>query len=253
MQLNFQRHGEGFPLIILHGLFGSLDNWQNIARNLGQSFQVFTVDLRNHGHSPHHDDFNYAIMIEDLREFMATQQLPRAHVMGHSMGGKTAMHFALRHPEQVEKLIVVDMAPRAYAPAHGPIFKALLALNLGSFRERSEIFDALAPAIPEIAMRQFLVKNVMRDEAGTFRWKMNLLVLHRNYDELNYAIQPDRSFDGPVLFIKGEQSDYLAESDVALIHKLFPRTNMKTVAQAGHWVHAEAPEELGKMVCNFLR
>jgi len=252
MQLNFQRHGDGFPLIILHGLFGSLDNWQTIARNLGQSYQVFTVDLRNHGRSPHSDDFNYTVMVEDLREFMAAQNLPHAHVMGHSLGGKTAMHFALRHPELVEKLIVVDMAPKAYPPTHIPIFKALLALDLKLFHERSEIVEALTPSIPDRAMRQFLVKNVMRDDTSAFRWKMNLPVLYQNYDGLKPAVESDRTFDGPVLFIKGGLSDYLVEGDVALIHKLFSRATVKTISTAGHWVHADAPEPLMKMVCNFL-
>jgi len=253
MQLNFQCHGDGFPLIILHGLFGSLDNWQTIARNLGQSYQVFTLDLRNHGRSPHSDIFNYAVMAEDLREFMAAQNLPRAYIMGHSLGGKTAMHFALRHPELVEKLIVVDMAPKAYPPVFAPIFKALLALDLASFRERSEIADALTPAIPEMALRQFLVKNVTRDDTGAFRWKMNLPVIHRNYGVLTAAIETDRTFSGPALFIKGELSNYLLEGDAALIHKLFSRATMKTIAHAGHWVHADAPEQLMKVVCNFLR
>lgn len=254
MQLNFQRHGSGgFPLIILHGLFGSLDNWQTVGRKLGETYQVFAVDQRNHGRSPHSEDFNYEVMAEDLREFMQAQQLPRAHLLGHSMGGKTAMHFALRYPELVEKLIVLDMAPKRYAPRHGPIFDALRSLDLSLFRERNEIAAALAPAIPEAAVRQFLLKNVGRDAAGAFRWKLNLPVIYQNYERLNQGIEPGRSFTGPVLFIKGGRSDYLGEGDMDLIHQLFPRSTVKTIADAGHWVQADAPEKMVEVALKFLR
>ena len=254
MQLNFQRHGHGgLPLIILHGLFGSLDNWQTVGRKLGETYQVFAVDQRNHGRSPHSDVFNYEVMAEDLREFMLAQQLPRAHLLGHSMGGKVAMHFALRCPELVEKLTVVDMAPKRYAPRHGPIFEALLSLDLSLFRERSEIAAALAPAIPEVGLRQFLLKNVGRDEVGAFQWKMNLPVIYRNYEQLNEEIETGRSFAGPVLFVKGGRSDYLGEGDMGLIHQLFPHSTVKTVAEAGHWVQAEAPEKMVAVILKFLR
>jgi pimeloyl-ACP methyl ester carboxylesterase len=253
LQLNFQRHGEGFPLLILHGLFGSLDNWQTVSRKLGETHQVFSIDLRNHGRSPHSDIFNYPAMADDLRDFMAAHQLPRAHVLGHSLGGKTAMHFALRFPDLVEKLIIVDMAPRAYAPSHGPLFDAMLSLDLASFRERSEIAAALEPSIPDLATRQFLLKNIARDDSGAFRWKLNLPVLQKNYNQLNAAIAPGPTFPGPVLFIKGERSDYLNEFDVPLIHQLFPCSTVKTVPAAGHWVHADAPDQLINFALKFLR
>jgi esterase len=253
LQLNFQRHGEGFPLIILHGLFGSSDNWQTVSRKLGETYQVFAVDQRNHGRSPHSDIFNYTVMADDLRDFMAAHQLPRAHILGHSMGGKTAMQFALRYPELVEKLIVVDMAPKSYPPAHLPIFAALNALDLNSYRDRNAIDAALAPAIPDTPTRQFLLKNLGRDDAGAFRWKLNLPAIERNYEPLNQAIAPGPTFNGPVLFIKGGRSNYLVEGDVALIHQLFPRSTIKTVPAAGHWVHADAPEQLIEFVLKFLR
>ncbi len=162
------------------------------------------------------------------------------------------MHFALRFPELVEKLIVVDMAPRAYAPRTARFSTRHALLNLNSFRERSEIAAALTPAIPDLATRQFLLKNIARDESGAFRWKLNLPVLQKNYDLLNEAIAPGPTFPGPVLFIKGERSDYLNETDVPLIHRLFPCSTMKTVPAAGHWVHADAPDQLINFVLKFL-
>jgi pimeloyl-ACP methyl ester carboxylesterase len=251
--LNFQRHGSGLPLIILHGLFGSLDNWQTVGRILGENFQVFTIDQRNHGRSPHSDEFNYAVMADDLRDFMAEHQLPRAHVLGHSMGGKTAMHFALRHPQLVEKLIVVDIAPRAYAPAHLHIFAALASLDLTAYRDRNQIAGALTPAIPDAPTRQFLLKNISRDDTGAFRWKLNLPAIRANYDSLNAALEPGPAFVGPVLFLKGGRSDYLSEADVPLIHQLFPCTTVKTISEAGHWVHADAPDQFIKHVLRFLQ
>lgn len=252
MQLHFQTVGTGFPLLILHGLFGSLDNWQPISRKLGGHFQVFALDLRNHGRSPHSDDFNYAVMADDLREFMEQRRLPRVHVLGHSMGGKAAMHFALLHPMLVGRLVVVDIAPRAYAPAHLALFEAMLALDLGSFRERHEIDAALASAVPENAVRQFLLKNVGRDEAGAFRWKLNLPAIYRNYPGLNEAIKPVREFTGPTLFLKGERSDYIGDMDVTLITRLFPKAQITPISQSGHWVHADQPEKLTEMVVRFI-
>jgi esterase len=152
----------------------------------------------------------------------------------------------------VEKLIGVDMAPRAYLPSHGPLFDAMLSLDLPSFRERNEIAAALAPAIPDAATRQFLLKNIARDDSGAFRWKLNLPVIKKNYDQLNEAIAPGPTFPGPVLFIKGERSDYLGEADVSLIHQLFPCSTVKTVPAAGHWVHADAPDQVINFVLKFL-
>lgn len=253
MQLNHQCHGEGAPLIILHGLLGSLDNWQNISRRLAEIFRVCALDLRNHGRSPHSEAFNYDAMTDDLLEFLDAQQIRRTRLMGHSMGGKTAMYFTLKHPERVEKLVVVDIAPRAYPPSHLPIFDALLSLDLGAFRERGEIDRELAAKIPEAAVRQFLLKNLTRNEQGGFRWKPNLPAIRKNYDSLNDEIKTNRTFDGPTLFIKGGKSDYINESGRAMIQKLFPNATLSSIPQAGHWVHADAANEFVKSVENFLR
>jgi esterase len=253
MQLYFQKFGAGFPLIILHGLFGSSDNWQPVARKLGEHFQIFAVDLRNHGRSPHDDAFNYEVMAGDLHEFMQTHSLEKIHLLGHSIGGKTAMHFALAHPGLLEKLIVVDIAPRAYPPLHTAIFDALLPLDLTRFQTRDEISRALAPSIPDPAVRQFLLKNIGRDESGAFRWKMNLPVIHRNYDSLNGPIQTNSTFAKPTLFIRGSQSDYILDSDHEMIIRVFPVAKIVTIPNAGHWVHADAPEEFLNTLSAFIR
>lgn len=252
MQLHFQCHGTGAPVIILHGLLGSSDNWQGIGRKLGEKFRICAVDLRNHGRSPHSERFDYAAMVEDVLEFMASQGMERAGLMGHSMGGKAAMHFALRHPDKVTKLIVADMAPKAYKGTHGPIFEALFSIDLGSFRERVEIDRALAARIPERAVRQFLLKNVARDEHGAFRWKPNLPAIWRGYPGLNTAIDVDGVFNGPTLFLRGGKSDYVSDMDGPLISKLFPQAGIAAIPDAGHWVHADAPEKFCELVAKFL-
>lgn len=253
MELHHQCHGEGAPLLILHGLLGSLDNWQNISHRLGNTFRVCALDLRNHGRSPHSDDFNYDVMTEDLLEFLDAHQIERTRLMGHSMGGKTAMHFALKHSDRMEKLVVVDIAPRAYPPSHLPIFDALLSLDLASLRERSEVDRALAEKIREVPVRQFLLKNLARNEQGGLCWKPNLPVIRKNYDRLNEEIKTDSTFDGPTLFIKGAKSDYINDSDRAMIEKLFPNATLTSIPQAGHWVHADAPKEFVEVVGNFLQ
>ncbi len=252
MQLNFQSYGTGFPLLILHGLFGSLDNWQTISRQLGESYQVFALDLRNHGSSPHSDIFSYEDMAGDVREFMQTHGLARAHLLGHSLGGKTAMEFALRHPALVQKLIVADIAPKSYPPSHVPIFEALLSLDLKSFHDRREAAAALAPSIPNPAIRRFLLKSLTRDKFGALQWRLNLPAIYKSYAGLNQALEHRRIFNGPTLFLRGERSEYIKEEDSVLIHRLFPQARIITVMDAGHWIHADAPEAFLKLVLDFL-
>jgi esterase len=174
MQLNYYTCGEGFPLVILHGLFGSSDNWQTISKQLKPEFNIFAVDLRNHGNSPHLDPFDYQVMAEDVRDFVNSQQLREVFLLGHSMGGKVAMQFASRFPERVRKLIVADIAPKDYPPHHADTLAAMTEINLATFNSRSEIDEALAGKIPDAAIRQFLLKSVGRNDAGRFIWKINL-------------------------------------------------------------------------------
>lgn len=253
MNLHFESYGrgQGTPLVILHGLFGSLDNWHTISRRLSERCEVLALDQRNHGQSAHSPEMNYPIMAADVAEFIRARRLKRANVLGHSMGGKTAMELALAHPELVEKLIVVDIAPRAYSPHHGEIFRGLLGLNLADYQTRAQVGEALEPAIPDKTVRQFLLKNVTRDEHGSFRWKLNLKDICANYGRLSEALA-ERVFDGPALVIRGGASRYIREEDTALIRRYFPNVEMRTLPAAGHWVHAEAPEAFLELVTEFL-
>ena len=253
MQLHFKASGQGRAVILLHGLFGSADNWHHIALRLAESFHVFAVDQRNHGQSPHSDAMNYPLMAGDVNEFMMSRGLETAAVIGHSMGGKTAMQFALQFPERVEKLIVADMAPRGYAPAHGKIFAVLLALDLKSFLTRQQIEDALAPEIPDLVLRRFLLKNLGRNSAGEFFWKINLRGVAENYLQLGRPVSAPVPFAKPVLFIRGGKSDYIKPADEPLICELFPQVEIQTIPNAGHWVHADAPDAFLRLALDFLR
>jgi pimeloyl-ACP methyl ester carboxylesterase len=253
MQLHFQSYGQGPPLIILHGLFGSLENWHSISQMLAANFHVFAMDQRNHGRSPHATDMSYQLMAEDLKEFVADKQLGSVNLLGHSMGGKTAILFAISYPQLVEKLIVVDIAPRAYPDHHSDILKALSSLDLSSFKSRAEMESQLAPSIPDLAVRRFLLKNVKRDQAGNFYWQMNLCAIEANYARLSEQISSQRPFEKPTLFVRGERSNYLRDDDMTAIQKLFPRVKLCEIAGAGHWVHAEAPEAFLRTVREFLK
>jgi esterase len=252
MQLHFKQSGQGRAVILLHGMLGSSDNWHPIALRLAESFHVFTVDQRNHGQSPHSDEMNYPLMAGDVNEFMASRGLDAAAVIGHSMGGKTAMQLALQFPGKVEKLVVADMAPRAYAPAHEKILAAQLALDLKSFSSRQEIEDALAPEIPDLILRRFLLKNLGRNSGGEFFWKINLRGIAENYLQLREPLSAPVPFAKPALFIRGERSDYISAADEPLIYELFPLSDIQTIVGAGHWIHADKPEKFLQCILQFL-
>jgi esterase len=253
MLLNFKTYGQGEPLIILHGLFGSLDNWHSVSLKLGERFQVLAVDQRNHGRSPHSSEMDYRLMAEDVRELLEAQHLPRAHVLGHSMGGKTAMQLALLYPAQVQKLVVVDIAPRVYSPRHENVFTSLLPLNLAAFQTRHQIEQALEPSIPDLALRRFLLKNVERNPGGGFRWRFGLQEIYQNYGRLGEAPAGGQPFNGPTLFIRGETSDYLREQDLPQIRRFFSQPQLSTIPGAGHLPHTENPEVFTQSVMEFLR
>ncbi|MEY4918519.1 MAG: hypothetical protein RL616_2432 [Verrucomicrobiota bacterium] len=252
VQLHFKQLGHGEPLILLHGLFGSADNWFGVAPKLAEKFHVLIPDLRNHGHSPHHAAMGYPLMAADVEKFFVAQKIESACVIGHSMGGKVAMQFALDFPARVKKLVAVDMAPRAYLRAHDFIFTALLALDLKSFQTRAEIEAALEPEIPSLNLRRFLLKNLGRDEHGNFFWKMNLKGVAENYSRLGEVLSPRNHFEKPTLFIRGGKSDYITAADESEIRRLFSAAEIQTIATANHWVHADAPEEFVRLVLAFL-
>lgn len=253
MKLHYKSFGKGFPIIILHGLFGTLDNWQTIAKQLAMDYMVYIVDLRNHGRSPHSENFGYTIMAEDLLAFMEDNWIYQTHIIGHSMGGKTAMQFALNYPDLIEKLVIVDIATRSYRDGHSDIFKALFSLDLSSLRSRRVAEESLGKDIKELAVRQFLLKNLTRDKEGNFSWKMNLPIIHQYYPEILSAIQSSNTFDQPTLFLRGELSDYILPNDLVVMKQLFPSATLETVANAGHWIHAEAPKVFLEKVKNFLK
>ena len=252
MRLHFKQLGHGEPLVLLHGLFGSADNWFGVAPKLAEKFRVVALDLRNHGHSPHHPEMDYPIMAADLERFFAAQKLESVRVIGHSMGGKVAMQFALDFPALVKKLVVVDMAPRAYQRTHDHIFAALLALDLTFFQTRQQIEEALAPAVPSLNLRRFLLKNLGRGDRGQFVWKMNLRGVAENYSRLGEVLKVGKSFSGAAMFIRGGKSDYINANDELEIRRIFPAAEFQNIAAASHWVHADAPDEFVRLVLEFL-
>lgn len=252
MELNYKTYGQGEPLLILHGLFGTLDNWQTIAKKLADYYTVYVPDLRNHGRSPHLPDMDYPVMAEDLKAFMEAHWMFKAHLIGHSMGGKVAMQFALHYPDMTDKLIVVDIAPKAYAGGHDEIFDALQALDLNTISEREDADAFLETRIPDKGVRQFLMKNLTRNKAGGYEWKMNLPALVAHYSDILAPVDGD-AFDGPTLFLRGELSNYVLDSDLPDIRKLFPNAELETVKGAGHWVHADQPVGLLEQVMGYLK
>lgn len=252
MQLYSKESGQGRAVILLHGLFGSADNWHSVAAGLARKFHVFALDQRNHGQSPHSDQMDFPLMAADVNEFLGARGLEGALVIGHSMGGKTAMQLALQYPRRVDKLVVADIAPRAYAPAHDNILAALLALELPKYQTRGQIEEALAPKIPSLALRRFLLKNAARAPSGQFFWKMNLRGLAQNYGRLCEPVAGSAPFAGPALFIRAGQSDYVLAEDEPSIRKWFPAARIKTIEGAGHWVHADKPDEFLRLLGGFL-
>jgi pimeloyl-ACP methyl ester carboxylesterase len=252
MKLNFRKVGEGKPLVILHGLFGSADNWFSIARELDKEFTMYLVDQRNHGDSPHADEWNYDVMVEDLKELLDEEGLDKAYLMGHSMGGKTVMNFALKYPERVEKLIVADIAPRYYPVHHESILEGLNSLDLKSINSRKEADDALANYISEPGIRQFLLKSLGRDADG-FAWKINLPVITKNIEVVGEALPEGESFDGPTLFLAGANSNYVQQKDLPEILEFFPNYELEFVQNAGHWLHAEQPHAVVEEIRKFLK
>ncbi len=252
MELHFERYGQGYPLIILHGLFGSLENWRTLSKAFAQSFTVFALDQRNHGRSPHSEVCTYKAMMDDVQEFMIQQDLTSAYILGHSMGGKVAMQFALTYPDLVDKLIVVDIAPKVYPPGHDDVFAALYSFDPLTLHNRQEADAALAHYLPDLALRQFLLKNLERKDSDTFAWRINLDSIHRNYHEMLKTFTANGQFSRPTLFIRGASSDYIRDGDFVTIREIFPAAELRTIPHTGHWVHAEAPREFAQAVFHFL-
>lgn len=252
MKLFFRQQGQGKPLIILHGLLGSSDNWHSLGKLFAETYSVYLLDQRNHGQSPHSDEFNYKALTEDLEEFVKEQKIEQADIIGHSMGGKTAMNFAVKNPKAVDKLIVVDIVPKKYVVRHDRLIEGMKSIGLDNITARTEAEVALAGYEPDPAVRQFLLKNLARDANGKFMWKVNLAAIDKHLQETGDGMVYKGTFNGPTLFINGRKSDYYAEGDDQAIRKIFPAAQFVTL-DTGHWVQAEKPQEFSQAVLQFLK
>lgn len=251
MKLFYRSSGHGHPLIILHGLFGSSDNWYTLAKTFSQQFNVFLPDQRNHGQSPHSAEMNYQVLAEDLHEFIQEHRLERPHIIGHSMGGKAAMNFAVKYPGHLSKLIVVDIVPKPYPVHHDAILEGLHAIPLAALPSRSEADRLLTSFVPEPDVRQFLLKNLGRDTEGRFQWKINLHAIDENIEAMGSGMIFSGKHDGPALFIRGEKSNYYAPGDEEIIKAVFPNAEVVSL-DTGHWVQAEKPEAFAQVVLTYL-
>lgn len=244
--------GSGPPLLILHGVFGSGENWFTVAKNFSEHFHVFLIDQRNHGRSPHAAEFSYDDLVDDLWNFAEEHQLSRFYLIGHSMGGKVAMRFAQKYPERLIGLVVVDIAPRSYEPHHQDILAGFKSVDLQKFTSRSEADDAMAAHIPEADVRQFLLKNLYRTEDGKFAWRINLPVLEKAVLQIGTETAEWNPVSLPALFVKGNLSRYIRPEDESLIRQKFPGAQIAGIEGAGHWVQAEKPMEFTSIVLRFL-
>ncbi len=245
--------GSGRPLLILHGFLGMSDNWKTLGtRYAEEGFEVHLIDQRNHGRSFWSEEFNYTVLAEDVQRYLADHGLPSAHILGHSMGGKTAMQFACTYAEKVDSLIVADIAPKYYPPHHDYILRGLLALKPEDLTSRTEADKALSAYIRDWGIRQFLLKNLYWKEKEELAFRFNLEVLSERMNEIGESIGSSERYEGPSLFIRGSRSEYVQEGDLPGIRNHFPRAILKTVENAGHWLHAENPDQFMEFTLTFL-
>lgn len=253
MKLHYKSIGTGPPLIILHGLFGMLDNLRTMARMMEEKYQCIQVDLRNHGKSPDDEEMNYRAMSDDVLELMDDLKMNVASILGHSMGGKVAMQFALSHPERVDKLIVVDISPKKYPPHHDAVIESIQTLNPLELKDRSDAESHFRRHLgQDEATIQFFLKNLSRRKDGGFEWKPNMPVIIAHYDDILEAITGSKPFGKPTLFVRGELSNSVKDEDWSQISQLFPQAQLITIANAGHWVHADQPGALIEAIEAFM-
>lgn len=254
MKLYAKTIGKGQPLLILHGFLGMGDNWKTLGKEFAElGFEVHLIDQRNHGRSPHTDEFSYDLMANDIKEYMEQKQIEKATLLGHSMGGKNVMLFATKFPELVNQLIVVDIAPKYYVPHHQTILEGLTMLSKTELDSRGKADELLKEYISEWGIRQFLLKNLYWKEKNKLGFRMNLEALKANIHQIGVALSDQANYNQPVLFIDGEKSNYIqGDSDKDLIRKHFPKAQIITIKGAGHWVHAEKKEEFFETVKHFL-
>ena len=254
MKLHSNILGHGQPLVILHGFLGMGDNWKSLGikyREFG--YEVHLVDQRNHGHSFHHPDFDYKVLVEDLKEYCNEHHLENIILMGHSMGGKTAMLFAVKYPELVSKLLVVDIAPRFYPVHHDSILEGLSSLDFSIIKSRGEADQQLSRFVPDFGTRQFLLKNLYWKNKGQLALRVNLEVLKENVSEVGEALPAHLRFDKDTLFLWGDRSEYFAVGDEDITMRHFPKAKLVTIKNAGHWLHAENPDDFFEETLSFIR
>jgi len=252
MDLFYRESGAGDPIIILHGLFGTSDNWQIIAKKMGETHRIITADLRNHGQSFHSDEFGYGLMAGDVERLIDHLELDQPLIVGHSMGGKVAMRSSFLFPDKISKIISVDMGPKYYPVRHERIINALKSARIADAESRQDVDNQLSELIPQTGERLFLMKNLKRKKEGGFEWKMNLEVIAEKIENLGEAIHSGDIVLTPTLFLRGSESDYILDSDEVEILKHFPNSRIETIEGAGHWVHADKPEELMEAIYDFI-
>jgi pimeloyl-ACP methyl ester carboxylesterase len=253
LQLNYKIIGQGEPIILLHGLFGMLDNWQTMAKRLADAgYMAILLDQRDHGRSQHSNQFNYALLAEDLRHFMEDNWIHQATLLGHSMGGKTALRFTAEHESMVSSLIIVDMGIKRYAGGHLDVFEALFSIDLAALDSREQAEQQLQSKLRDNGTVQFLMKNLSRKKEGGFEWKMNLALLLKEYQNILAPIEFSHPVHIPACFIRGQQSDYVLDEDIPAIKTALPEATFVTIPGAGHWVHADKPDELFQAIMNCI-
>ena len=252
MKLYFNKYGEGGPMLIFHGLFGTGDNWTTHAKKWAEhGFCVYTIDQRNHGRSPHSEEMNYALMRDDAIDLIASENLRDVILMGHSMGGKTVMNVAQEIEFLIEKIIVVDMGVKRYPRHHDTVFQALRSVPIDQIQSRAEAEEIFAQTTVDKATQLFLLKNLYWKEPGKLDWRFNLDALENHIDEILAEVPLNNAVQVPTLFIKGELSNYIMKEDHAQLEQYFPKVKITEVKNSGHWPHAEAPDFFFQEVLNF--
>ncbi len=252
--LHFQQSGSGADLVLIHGLFGSLENLNMVAKGLKDNYRVTNIDVRNHGQSFHQNDMDYQALAQDVIHTLDHLHIDTTAILGHSMGGKIAMQVALDFPERIEKLIVADISPIAYPPHHNRIIEGLLSIDVEHIGSRSAADQQLAQYVDDAGVRQFLLRNIIKVPNSTkLKFKCNLAFIANCYPQIIQGYQGDRQFNQPTLFIKGGDSDYITFQHQAKIIQLFPQSKAKIIQGAGHWLHAEKTVAFNKIVNDFLK
>jgi esterase len=254
LDLFYRKYGQGDPVIILHGLFGMSDNWASIGKRISENgYSVYIPDLRNHGNSPHSDDLNYEILSNDLSEFINKHLIKNPIIIGHSLGGKIAMNFALENPADVKKLIVVDIGTKEYPVHNIDVLDAFLSIDITNASSRNKVEEQIAAIMPLEKVRQLMMKNIYRRADNRFEWKLNIESINNNFSNIFDKVKSKNKFTNPTLFIKGELSNYISTSDFPEIKDLFPNAELQMIQGATHWVHADKPGEFIDTVLKFIK